>query len=456
MRTTTILILVLLIMGVGGGALVAGPRLMAGLLYLGPAPSRTNVQVQEAGRRALVEYITASGGIESHTQVDISAEVSARIEELPFREGDVVAKGDVVVKLDDRDLRAALDSAKAGRDGESFRLRSEQAQRAGRMRTLEFAQRTLTRQQSLFESGDVSQSVFDDAMERVDDLQASIDASTHNISAFESSLAAAEADIARAADALADTVIRSPIDGVITQLNAEIGEVVLVGSMNNAGTVIMTIADLSRMILNARVAESDIVKVKRQQSAQIHITAYPDDVFDGIVRKIALQRTAAPDGTGFFETEIEIDLQGRQIYSGLVANVDIEITEHHGIVVPMQAIVDRVADELPRKIVVGNPLVDPARKIITVVYRMVDNKAVCTPVDPGASDWTQTLVLGGLSEGEVIVTGPFKVLDELRHNELIKTGPVEPELDSDVVTNQEFNEEEAASSSEASGGGGPA
>jgi len=254
-------------------------------------------------------------------------------------------------------------------------------------------------------------------------------------------MAAAEADIDRAEDDLTNAVIRSPIDGVVTLLNAEIGEVVLVGTMNNPGTVIMIVADLTRMILNARVAESDIASVAKGQEAKIFINAYPDEVFHGIVRKIALQRTVELDGTGYFETEIELELEaGRTIFSGLVANVDIEVAEHGGVVVESQAVVERMVDDLPADIR-RNPLVNRAKRTVSVVYRVIDDKAVCTPVKAGASDLTHSVVVAGLEEGEEVVVGPFKVLEKIKHDELVKRED-EPEAAEQEEADQEPQETE--------------
>ncbi len=386
---------------------------------LTPKPPRTKVRVEPAVVDTLVETVTAPGEIEPLTKVEISGEISARIEQLPVREGDEVKSGDVIVRLDDRDLKAGLESAEARRDGERFRLQSEEARISGLLKTLAFAKKTLERQQALYDTGDVSRSALDEALERVEDLEATVQSSTHEISVIESSLAATEADIARANQALEKTTIRAPMDGVVTLLNAEVGEVVLVGTMNNPGTVILTVADLSRMLLNARAAESDIAKIQEGQRARIHINAYPDEVFTGFVRRIALQRTTQLDGTGYFEIEVEIELSGRRIYSGLVANVDIEIAAHEGIVVQSQAVVERLVEDLPQEIR-ELPLVDRNKKTTTVLYRMIDGKAVCTPVKPGASDLTHRVVREGLAIGDQVIVGPYKVLESIKHDALIE------------------------------------
>lgn len=408
------------------GAFLAGPQLRSGLASLAPAPVVTKVRAETIKRATLTETIKAPGKIEPRTKVDISAEVAAKIEQLPFREGQEVRRGDMIVKLDDRNLRAELAAAEARREGEAFRLQSEQARLTGLLSTHSYAKKQLERRQALHDSGDLARKELDDALERVEDLEAQIESSKYALSMIESSLAGAKADIDRATESLAKTVIVAPMDGIITALNAEIGEVVLMGTMNNPGTVIMTIADLSRMILKAEVSESDIAKVSMGRPARVHINAYRDQTYSGTVTQIALQRTEPGMGnggggstTGYFETEIEIDLRGGRILSGLMANVDIEVAAHDGLLVESQAIVDRPIEDIPEEVKRDNPLVDRSKKTVSVVYRIVDGEAACTPVRRGPSDDTHSVVLEGLSEGDVAVVGPFKVLEKLKHDEKV-------------------------------------
>ena len=436
-----LIIMLALAATVVGGALLAGPKLQEALSALKPEPSRTEVRLEILEPRTLVEFVSAPGEVEPRTKVDISALVSARIEDLPLREGDEVRKGDVIVRLDDRDLQAILESTKARRDGEKFRLESERARLGGLLNTLAFARKELQRQQDLYETGDVSRKIFDDAEERVVDLESNVNATQYSLSVIESSLAASEADITRAEDGLDNTVILAPMDGLITALNMEVGEQVL-GTFNNIGSTIMTIADLSRMILKAQVAESDIASLEEGQAAKVHINAYPDAVFSGTVTQIALQRSLSSDGSGIFATEVEIDLRGRRIYSGLAANVDIDIATHEGLVVPSQAIVERMVEDLPDDIR-RSELVDRSKRTTSVVYRVVDGKAVCTPVKPGPSDLTHTLVLEGVSSGDAVITQPYKVLEKIKHDELVK------EEESDEEKEEEEDEAEAEGESEA-------
>lgn len=418
MRTALIILLALVVVVIAG-TLLAGPQLRDALQSLTPKPQPTKVRLQTVEVGRLTETVKAPGRIEPKTKVDISAEIAARIEQLPFREGQTVRRGDVIVRLDDRDLKAALAAAKARRDSEEYRLRSDRARLAGSLSSLENAKRNLERNLALFNTGDLSKKELDDAQQLVDELQAQVDAAKYSISVIESLLASANAEIDRAEQTLAKTIIQAPMDGVITALNAEVGEVVLMGTMNNPGTVIMTIADLSRMILKAEVSESDIARVQEGQKARIHINAYRDQVFSGTVTEIALQRTDKPDGTGYFETEVEIDLRGQRILSGLMANVDIEIATHEGLVVESQAIVDRLVEDLPADVVRDNPLVDSRKRATTVVYQLLNGKAVCTPVRRGPSDDTHSIVEAGLDAGSMVVIGPFKVLESIKHNDLI-------------------------------------
>lgn len=374
--------------------------------------SGREVRVQDVSREQLIEVVSAPGEIEPNVKVDVSAEVSARIIALPFREGEAVKAGDVIIRLDAREFEARLESSMARRDAQRYQLQSEQSRIAGPMSSLDNARSFLQRQETLFSSGDISRQTLDDARNRVSELAAQVEAAKLSISVLESSLAAAEAEIDQAKKALDRTIMRSPIDGVITILNAEVGELVMVGTMNNPGTVIMTIADLGKMRLNARIAESDIARVAEHQPAIVRINAYPNEEFEGFVERIALQRSLDRDGSGYFKTEVQLVLNGRRIYSGLAANVDIEIAKHEGITVPSQAVIDVKLADLPTRLF-NDSLIDRSRRTLTAVYRVVDFKAVLTPVHVGPSNLSETIISNGLAANDKVVIGPYKSLDKL-------------------------------------------
>ena len=278
--------------------------------------SGLEVRVQQVGRDELIEVVSAPGEIEPNVKVDVSAEISARIIELPFREGKPSGRATSSSGSMRESFRPDWNPQWLGAMPQRFQMQSEQSRIAGPLASLENARSFLVRQESLYNSGDISRQTLDDARNRVSGLAAQAEAAKLSISVLESTLAAAEAEIDQAQKGLDRTIMRSPIDGVITILNAEVGELVMVGTMNNQGTVIMTIADLGKMRLNARIAESDIAQVEEHQPAIIRINAYQDIEFDGVVDRIALQRSLDRDGSGFFKTEVQLVLEGRQIYSG--------------------------------------------------------------------------------------------------------------------------------------------
>ena len=426
------LIVVAVVLGVTVVArVVAGPSALAVLPSFGGGNDTLAVRIATISTRELVETVSAPGELDPEVKVDVSAEVSARILELPFREGATVRQGEVIVKLDDRDLKASLDAQVAQRDGERFRLRSEQERLASPNSQLANARSALERQEALFKTGDVSRADLDNAIARVRDLEAQIASAKEGLSVIESSLAAAEANIERARQLLKKTTITAPIDGQITELNAEAGELVVVGTMNNAGTKILTIADLGSVRLKSKVAESDVARVKAGQPATVRVNAYRNREFKGTVERVALARGteqsfgSSAGGTGggqggWFKCEVKLDLtEGETLLSGLAANVDIVVATTQGLLIPSQSLLEKKLDDLPKDIA-ESPLVDKVRKKAIVVFRMVDGKAVLTPIKTGASNLTDTMVVEGLSEGDVVVTGPYRVLERLKQGDAIR------------------------------------
>jgi HlyD family secretion protein len=364
------------------------------------------VRLEEAKRGDLVRTVNAPGAIEPQTSVEISAQVSSKIIALPFNEGDTVRKGDVVVRLDSEDTLARLDAARS-------QLAVQEAQLDGVRASLILAEADVGRLRELFESSDIPKSDLDATEARY--LQAK-----SALAAAEAGLLVAQAEIAEREKDLANTVISSPIDGVVTRQDAEVGEQVL-GTLQAAGTVILEIADLSRMVMRARVDEANIGPVRPGQKARIYLTQQMDQPFEGTVEHIKLTRDIERDGTGYFEAEILVELpeeERRRI--GRNGNCDIEVeTIREAIKIPSQAVLDRRIDELPKEIVDGNPIIDKNKTFARVVYRIVDGKAQATPVTTGLSDLTHAVILAGLEDSEKIITGPYKVLLALKHGQAV-------------------------------------
>ena len=360
------------------------------------------VRTEIVSRGDLTRVVNAPGLIEPETSVDISARVSATITALPFKVGDEVKRGDVVVRLDAEDLQARLDAAQA-------RLRAEEARMAGAQAELRLAELDLGRRRELYDSKDVPKA-------ELDATEAQYNRAMSNLKAAEANIESARANVVEAQRDLDNAVIASPIDGVITAMNMEVGETVL-GTFNNAGSVIMVIADLSRMLMRARVDETNIAPVQAGQKAKVYVLSYPDQHFEGVVQRVHLTRQIYRDGTSYVEAEILVEkAEGELRFTGLNANADIEVqTLRDVVIVPSQAVVDRRIDEMDVEVVRASPFADTGRTFARVVYRFVDGKAIAAPVSVGSSDLTRTVILGGLSAGDEIIIGPYRALADLKH-----------------------------------------
>ncbi len=391
----------------GGGAAVAykvgafGPD-----AFKRETPS-IEVIIDEARRGELVRVISAPGMIEPRTSVNVSARVSSTIMALPFREGDEVRVGDVIVRLDAEQLQSRLEAAHS-------RLKAERARLTGSMASLALAELEYNRLMELHSTGDVSKAEMDRA-------EAQFAQAKSGVAASEANIEMTQAEIDERKKELENAVIAATMDGTITRLNLEVGEQVL-GTLQNAGTVIMQIADLSEMLVKARIDETNVSLVEPGQTVDVYLTAYPERVFKGRVERIRLERQLHRDGTSYVEAEIMLEqTRGDRLKIGLTANADIAVKRMDGVLkVPSQAVMGRRIEDLPREIALNNPHIDNAKTFTRVVYRMVDGKTVVTPVTTGASDLSETVILGGLNEGDKVVVGPYSILTELETGKAIR------------------------------------
>ena len=445
MKVIAIVVVSLLL---AGGAVVAVGLKLRGTLA--PTTPDAVVRVEPAASGDLVEIISAPGEVQPRVKVSISSKVAAPIIYLPFKEGDAVTMGDpktgvpasVMVRLDDRDLQSALRSAQARYDAQKAQIEvsrqhiaSSRSQIESSRANLLDARRDLDRQVGLLKTSDVSQSVVDTAETKFDSMKAQIDAAAFSLKADEANLiveqhqlAAAEADVGKAKDDLSYTVIVSPINGIVTRRKAEVGEMVVPGIQGSPGTTIMEVADLSQMLMVARIDESSVTQVAPKQRATVRMQAFSNRLFEGEVEWVANSRadpsagsaaSAGADNSRYFECKIRLDTKGTVVPSGLSADADIEVHRHYGIRVPSQAVLGRPTESLPPR-VRSAPEVDASKAVASVVYRLVDGKAAATPVIVGASDETHTLIKQGLKEGDSVIVGPYKVLETLADGQVVK------------------------------------
>jgi HlyD family secretion protein len=405
-----------------GGLVVVGVLLVGGAVVVATTPAGEQfrarfkkaeeakvVRIEPAYRSTITRTVSAPGMVEPRTKVEISAQVSARITALPFEEGEVVKAGDVVVRLDAEDLTARLEAAKA-------RLKAQEARQRGSEADLAVALSDFGRKRELHDTGDISDSVYEQAENRYNQAISAVEMAKADVEIARAQIIEAERDLANA-------IISSPIDGVITTLNAEVGELVVVGTLNNAGSIILEIADLSDMLLMARIDESNVAQVEAAQEATVFVNAYRNDPFRGVVERVGLERKRWEDGTFYYEAEVKLsDDAGRPLLSGLSATAEIDVQKLSDVlVVPSQAVLDRRVDELPRDTIDrAGGIVDKRKTFATVVYTVADNKAVATPVSIGPSDLAETVILAGIEDGQRVITGPFKTLVEMKDEVLVQ------------------------------------
>lgn len=408
------IITIVIILGVIGGIFALG-RLRRdsdgqSILYVAEEVPLT-VTAARPERREIVRLVQSPGDVEAVLEVEISSEIVAKIEEMPVEEGDRIKKGDLLCRLNDQNLRADVDSGEA-------RIGRLNASIVDAEADSEHAELDYHRQVQLSEMDATSQKERQDYLTVLKKTKAQIDMRQHE-------LKEAQAYLKRVKEDLRRTIIESPIDGIISKLNAKIGEVVITGTMNNPGTVIMTISDLSHMQVRARVDEVDVPWVKAGQKARIYLQADQQTPIPAEVVRVASKSTKQVGrDVVTFETLLNVLSQDARIRPGMTANVEIEVDRRDDtMTVPVETIVHRMRKELPEAIVkqydalqAKLDLSDRARaaQYIKVVYVMENDVAKVRLVEPGIADTRRVELKTGIALNDVVITGPYRSLDQLK------------------------------------------
>lgn len=371
--------------------------------------SAEKVNVEKAAARDLTSIISASGEVRPRKSVDISAHVPGRIVEIGVREGQAVRQGDILMRLD-----SAQYEANADRDRAIIRFYKTELEKARVKSDQDRA--VFERQQQLFQSQLVSREQMEAAKGQYDISQAQVDSMLHQIEQSEASLRVA-------LDSLGKTVFRAPLDGVVTSLRVEVGEVAIIGTMNNPGTVLMTLADLSIMEVEVQVDETDVIDVRLGQPAEVHVDALPDRIIAGRVTEVgssALQRlgtvSSATQESKDFKVVVTLDDPPDSLRPGLSASADIITAEKKNVLaVPISALVlqEREDDVSDRK---GRSRSE-TEGVFTVGQ---DGRVKFTPVVKGIAGDLMIEIVSGLEEGTEIVVGPYSALRRLKDGALIK------------------------------------
>jgi HlyD family secretion protein len=352
----------------------------------------TEVTTETVERGRVQQTVTGSGQIKPVIEVKISAQVAGKIVELNAEEGDLVKKNQLLVALDPQQYLAALERAES----------SLMSTRANEKK----AKSELKRAKELFDKNLISEADFESA-------EASYEFALSNRLQMQAALKETQ-------DALDKTKLYASMDGVVTRLNKELGEMAIGATFQE--DVIMVVSDLSAMEAVIEVDENDVININMNDSSDVELDAFPDTVFAGTVTKIA--NSAITKGLGTqeqvtnFEVTIQIDNADMRFRPGMSTTVDVRTNRLDEVIkVPIQAVTVREPSKLKKKeSIENNPNEieekDGTEKKQEVVFVVEDNHAVAKPVKLSISNDTHYAILSGVDEGSEIITGPFEKLNK--------------------------------------------
>jgi len=407
------------------------------------------VTLEAVRKRDLAAVVSASGKIQPKRSVNISADVMGRVTELAVNEGDTVSKGQFLLQIDPRNLSTNVQRGQAGLEVAESQLAQGRQTVAAAQERLALARENLKRQRDLWAQGLTTKETLDRAENEVRVLESQLRESEQSLSTAEARIREQRATLAGFRYDLSKVRIESPIDGIITRRNIEQGEMVVIGTMNNAGTVMLTIADMSVIEAEVEVDETDIPSVRIGQVAKITIDAMPDKSFTGKVTEIGnspIQTASAQAGQQATNFKVVVTLDGQipEVRPGFTCTAEITTaTRSQVLAVPIQALAVRELvfdkdgkivrppkEEEGKKRRRGGDAVAAAvaaelpagqtRKETEGVFVSRNGLAEFVPVKTGIAGDKYFEVLSGLKAGDQVVTGPFAVVRELAEDDKVK------------------------------------
>lgn len=366
------------------------------------------VQVERVAE--LRSYVTASGEIVATRYANLGSSTMGRVVSLTVKEGDRVKAGQVLARIDPVQAEssvtaaaAAVQALQAEASGTTDSITAAQAEvDAAVARQLE-ADQTLQRTKELVAAGLMSRADLDTATAAANTAAAQVQAARASLarltqarSASAQRVAQGRAELSRVRDQLAKTSITAPIDGVITRLSVEEGEMVVMGVQNQPGTILMTISDLSEVNAEVKVAEADVLRLGLDNTASVTLDALPGQTFSGRVVEIgasALPQAGAQAAAREFKVTVRLAGDVATLRPGLTCDAEILVAERKNVLaVPLQAVVQRDGK--------------------SGVFVVRDGRTVFTPVTTGLIGGL-TIEVSDLEEGATLVAGPFQTLRDL-------------------------------------------
>ncbi len=405
------------------------------------------VAVDTATEKTIIETVSASGKIYPETEVKIKPDVSGEIVELPILEGDSVAKGELLVKINPSIYNSAVTQAEASmfQSRASVSNAKELVAQAKAQMTRNKA--NFDRNKELFNSKVISRMEYEQAEADYLSAKANYEATQANVSGGSYGVTGAQANLSQAQENLRRTTITAPTSGIISQLLVKKGERV-VGTAQMDGTQILTIANLGRMEVRVDVSETDIPKVSIGDTSLIEVDAYRNKKFKGVVSKISVSSvqlnslTASATGSADQVTNYTVHIfilpesyaglrtelgRGKFPFKpGMSAGVEIQTRKENGILsVPINAVTTRDwPDSLKKKKTVAETEVADNIRQVLFIYDAKSKQVKMHDVKTGIQNNEFIQITSGIKKGDVVVVAPYgAVARTLQDNAKVKVVP---------------------------------
>ena len=401
-----------LVIGLAIAALLCIP--VAAKLTRGSGPAKA-VDTDKIGMREIRSSILASGHLLYEEQVMLSPEVIGKVSSIYVKEGQQVAKGDLLLHLDDQIYRAEVAQQEAV--VRQQRIAIEQQQLSVRNQESQYKRKLeLHRMKMLADSA-------------IDDARFALEAAQIELRNSRSRLEQVEASLKLANERLSKTTVRAPISGTITALDIKVGETAVASQVSIAGSTLMTIANTATMVTEVNVDEADIARVAVGQEVAIHTAAYPDEALAGKVLSIPLSPkqnpAAAAQGASKsrnYDVKVALlDTRNLALRPGMSVRAEVFVSSSgKSLALPLQAVLsnNEESTEGPKKEGKKTEI-----KAESWVFVAKDGKAEKRIVTTGASDDSMQEIRSGLADGETVITGPYKVLRQLKQGDAVAPAP---------------------------------
>ena len=363
------------------------------------------VQTAKVDRQKIVQKVSATGKIQPKTKVDISADVSGKIEKLAVAEGQWVKEGAFLVGLARERYVAAVESAVAN-------VSAARANAALVNENLNRTKNEFERSKSLLSSGNESKAAYEAK-------QAEYLVEVARYKAAQDQVAQATAALKQARDDLSKTTIYAPMAGTISALNKEQGEIALGSQFQK--DVILVIGDLRQMEAQVNVDENDVGSIAIGQQAEIQVDAFPDSTLHGLVSEISNSANTSGNGTTEQKTEFAIKISitdpPKELRPGMTASAEIITrTENQALSIPVQSVAVRTIDQLAMK---GEKRKDAEKRynpdkdgFAEIVFCVESGKAMARQVKTGIQSESLIQILDGLKEGDEVVIGSYRAISK--------------------------------------------